>query len=36
MLYVLTRNRLVAIKNGAKSEPVKAGAHVVSTGAEVE
>lgn len=36
VLYVLTRNRLVAIKNGAKSEPVKAGAHVVSTGAEVE
>ena len=31
VLYVLTRNRLVAIKTGAKSEPVKAGAHVVST-----
>lgn len=31
VLYVLTRNRLVAIKTGAKSQPVKAGAHVVSS-----
>lgn len=27
VLYVLSRNRLFAIKNGAKSAPVKAGAH---------
>jgi outer membrane protein assembly factor BamB len=31
VLYVLTRNRLVAIKAGAKSEPVKAGAQAASS-----
>lgn len=36
VIYVLSRNRLVAIKNGAKSEPVKAGAHVVSSGSAID
>lgn len=36
VMYVLTRNRLVAIKNGAKSEPVKAGAHVTSSGSAID